>query len=147
MKINSISNLRTALIAAVVALGPMSFHMQAQGRGTLVRVNVPFAFQSGTTRYNAGTYLVSSPAQHMTLLRGSSTSGVAMMQERQDKKPAEVSKVVFHKYGDHYFISDIFSQGSTDHLHIFETKEEKTVRAATEERRNANQTVAVLAQH
>ena len=143
MSMISISNLRVGVLTAVALVSP-AFSMHAQDRGAPVKVNVPFDFESGSRRFKAGTYTISSLNQHLALVRGMSTSGMALMQETQDVGPAQTGKVVFHRYGDRYFISDIFIRGHMNHVHVLESKDEKQTRRSVEEGQRMNRTVAIL---
>ena len=143
MSMFSISSLRAGVLVAAALVGPMSFRAQAQDQGARVQVNVPFDFESGSRQFKAGTYIIGSLNQQVALVRGS-TSGMALMQESQDREVAASGRVDFHKYGSRYFISDIFVLGHMNHLHVLESKDEKQARRAAQESRQPNQTVAVL---
>jgi hypothetical protein len=144
MNVFSISNLRAGVIAAAVLIGPLSFCARAQDQGEIVKVNVPFDFESGYRQFKAGTYTIKSLNPNLTLIRGLSTSGMTLMEETQDLQPATRGKVIFHKYDGRYFISDIFVAGHMDHVHVLESKDEKRARRSEEENRRTPQTVAIL---
>jgi hypothetical protein len=144
MNVFSISNLRAGVIAAAVLIGPLSFCARAQDQGEIVKVNVPFDFESGYRQFKAGTYTIKSLNPNLTLIRGYSSSGMALMQETQDLEPATKGKVIFHEYDGRYFVSDIFIQGHSNHVHVLESKDEKRARRLEQENRRAPQTVAIL---
>lgn len=143
MNIFSMSNLRAGMIAAAVLVGPMVFSVQAQDRA-LVRVNIPFDFQNGSEQLKSGTYTISSLNENVALVRGSSTSGMAVIHLCEDREPAKGGNVVFHKYGDHYFISDVFISGNQNHLHLIKSKAERQAERALRENRSPVGTIAVL---
>jgi hypothetical protein len=102
-----------------------------------LKANVPFNFTVGTQTLPSGTYTI-----------GSTTSPSLLALRNQDKKINVMSlgladqynsghdnTLVFHKYGNQYFLSDIHSEGSSINIHFPATKSEKRARAQVEEAR------------
>jgi hypothetical protein len=144
MSLISISTLRAGLAAFAMVLGLISVHSQAQQQEGRERVVVPFDFSYGSKQFKAGTYIIGALNEHTAIIRGYSNSGMQLMQETMESEPARQGKVVFHKYGDRYYLRDIFSAGRLDHMQIFESKEEKKMSRSAEDKHSAPQTVAVL---
>ena len=84
-----------------------------------VKATVPFSFSVNGSWAPAGTYTISSEPNRSNVLRiANSEQKVSMMALVwiDSKQPGEGGKLVFHKYGDRYFLSEIcypyvFDQG------------------------------------
>jgi hypothetical protein len=85
---------------------------------THVRANVPFNFTVGDKTLAAGTYdveTVSDRDSKMLLLRtdDGKSSLIVGSNAAQTLKPADKTKLVFHKYGSQYFLAEIWKEGAT----------------------------------
>jgi hypothetical protein len=76
---------------------------------TIVKANVPFAFTVGQIEMPAGNYLVSSVSESAIAItdRNTGTSVISLFRPEQAKTNNGTAKLVFHKYGDKYFLSQI----------------------------------------
>ena len=76
---------------------------------TIVKANVPFAFTVGQTEMPAGNYLVSSVSESAIAItdRNTGTSVISLFRSEQAKNNDETAKLVFHRYGEKYFLSQI----------------------------------------
>jgi hypothetical protein len=76
---------------------------------TIARANVPFAFTVGQTELPAGTYLVGLVSDSAIVItnRSTGTSILSMFRSEQAKNNDGTAKLVFHKYGDKYFLSQV----------------------------------------
>lgn len=146
MNLLSSSILRAGVIASAALFSTIGFiaHAQSQPQRDIVKVNVPFNFESQARKFKAGTYIISTVNQHVAMLRGSSASGMAMVMQSTDREPAENGKVVFNKYGERYFITDVYVTGSLSHLHLVKSSGEREVERKLRESHNPVGTVAVL---
>jgi hypothetical protein len=111
-----------AIILAVVSLPPA---MYAQEVGETVTLNVPFAFEVGSQRFPPGFYTIQMKDQHIILIRGSLASGYLGTWFDEDEQPSKTSKVIFRKYGDRYFIGQIWTAGDGTHTYTVPAKAEK----------------------
>jgi hypothetical protein len=103
---------------------------QAQDIEDSVVVNVPFAFGDGSQNFAAGRYSIRMDGQKILAIRGESNSGFAKAWFEEDSHPAETTKVVFRRYGDQYFLSEIWIAGESSHTYRLPSKEEKREEAA-----------------
>jgi len=92
----------------------MSTAAAAGLQGTL-RVTVPFSFHAGQVVLPAGQYSIEQLSTPWTLLiRGKTTSNLiyvrAIPAQKDQREPS--SRLVFNKYGDHYFLAQIWSGGT-----------------------------------
>ena len=95
-----------------------------------VQAKVPFSFYVGNSQLMpSGTYRIAPCSTHVATVRNCS-SGVTVfhMTRPEDKKVQEQGKLVFHKYGDKYFLKEVQGPSLSTNLAIPETKSEKTAR-------------------
>jgi hypothetical protein len=95
----------TLVVALGLAAGSSLMAQDMTERGT-----VPFEFQVGAKHLDAGTYDVSRAANGILTLhnRDSRTSSVAPMPISSGVNEKAESKLVFRKYGDRYFLAEVW---------------------------------------
>jgi hypothetical protein len=120
-----VSKVRAFLLAIIFAGAQWSPASHAQDRAGEVMVNVPFAFQNGSQHLSAGLYTISISYQNIARIRGQSRSGFAMTGFDEDVQPSKTTRVVFRKYGDQYFLDEIWVAGDTNHTYFLPSKSER----------------------
>lgn len=104
------------LIALAMSLALlMSAAVQAQS--THMKITVPFAFTAGNVQLPAGEYLVTAvgPWGGSTLSVHSvhSNAGTLVLStSRRSQKPATRTKLVFYRFGQQYFLAEVWNGGS-----------------------------------
>jgi hypothetical protein len=101
-----------------------------------VRATIPFNFTVNGSELPAGNYTLGSDVISPRILRiRDQTQHVHVMvmtlpsaDERQ-----KANQLVFHKYGNQYFLSEIRSQESSINVQFATSKQEKKARAETEQ--------------
>jgi len=84
----------------------------AQTKAGDMVVDVPFAFNAGGQTLPAGHYIVL--AQDYTLrIFNSENAGLYVSTHSATRPTSEDSKLVFHRYGDTYFLSAVWVTGNT----------------------------------
>lgn len=82
-----------------------------------IKFEVPFDFVAAEATLPAGEYRVSSnePAQGVVRLVSSkgSSAAICLTNAIQSTRPSDNSKLVFNRYGNHYFLSQVWSLGNT----------------------------------
>jgi WD40 repeat protein len=80
---------------------------------SLVVAKIPFDFQVNQTALPAGTYTVIMDSNVVTIrLRNNETGkSILVMPPGRDSSKSE-PKLSFHHYGDHYFLSGIYTDGN-----------------------------------
>ena len=117
-----LSMLATTMLLAVPSL-------QAQ---TLLAADVPFAFSAGNTMMPSGSYRISAVSEQVDLVRNSD-SGKAVFLEKAIhiqavKEPR--ANLVFDKYGNDYFLREIWDGRSNVGIQLPESKREKELSLA-----------------
>jgi hypothetical protein len=110
-----------AALAAIAAVAP------AQARQDVHLVaRVPFAFTVGTTTLPSDTYYLSRMNEHrdVLLLRGDRTGAIVYTNEQKLPRSERDPSLVFHRYGDQYFLREIQWE-DTSRLDVPETKAER----------------------
>ena len=81
-----------------------------------VVANIPFAFTAGETVLRAGEYRVEKVRQTSPSLLIRCTEGspaiMVMTSPAATNGPQEKSKLIFHRYGNRYFLVQVWSAGS-----------------------------------
>lgn len=94
-----------------------------------VVANIPFAFAAGETVLPAGEYRVekvnqSSPALLIRCTEGSPAIMVATLPAATNS-PQEKTKLIFHRYGNRYFLAQVWSAGSSRGRQLPKSAKEK----------------------
>ncbi len=95
-----------------------------------VQARIPFGFYVGNSHLMpSGTYRIAPCSAHVATVRNCK-SGVTIFHLTQpnDKMVEERGKLVFHKYGDKYFLKEVRGTTMSTNLAIPETKNEKAAR-------------------
>jgi hypothetical protein len=110
-----------AAVAAIAAVAPA----QARQETHLV-VHVPFAFTVGATTLPSDTYFLSRVNDHrdVLMLRGDRTGAIVYTNEQKLPRTDREPSLLFHRYGDHYFLREIQWE-DTARLNLPETKAER----------------------
>ena len=125
-----ISKVRAILLAIIFAGAPLSPASHAQDLEGAVVVNVPFAFENGPQHFAAGLYTIGMESHNVLMIRGESRSGFIMAGLDEDSHPSETTKIVFRKYGDQYFLREVWVEGETSHTYCLPSKAEQLEIAA-----------------
>jgi hypothetical protein len=122
MKTQLIRNFGAALLAVA--------SVYAQGSQTL-NVRVPFGFHVGNSMLPPGEYMVDNAAPGVLRLRSADSKSSAMIitMAIQTFDPPSQGKLVFNKYGDAYFLSQVWKAGSNSGSELRKTRRETEVAA------------------
>ena len=119
----------TFAIAALLGLLLVGAVGSAQAQQS-IRVNIPFAFMADKAALPAGEYLVQRPAiggpRVLMLQRvdGSAAAIVPAMSVQANDWQTE-TYLVFHRFGDSYFLSQIWTEGNKSGLQLYKSPREK----------------------
>ncbi len=122
------SILGSSLIASALAIGSLASTQVASAQipSTMAEVTIPFDFQNGSQALPAGTYRISVATNHLIRLQGSgSAGGFVMTHDAMRTRAAKQGTVVFDRYGDKYYLHQIWTAGSKDGLECPKSRAEK----------------------
>jgi hypothetical protein len=92
-----------------------------------VVVDVPFAFNIAGQQLPAGHYIVTSKDGFIRIL--STKQGLFVPTHTAVRSVSEQSKLVFHRYGDTYFLSCVWVKGTTTGKELYPSRAEREVAA------------------
>jgi len=124
MKRNNVYGALMILALALAVSVPMA---QAQARTV---ANVPFDFSLNQKSMSAGTYEISAHGDKVLLVCNLDTSEARLVIEPMQVEASQASgiphaKLVFHRYGDAYFLSQIWDGRGNIGIAFPESKREK----------------------
>ena len=93
-----------ALLAASTAVGQSN-------RGDTI-ANIPFAFTVANHTLPPGRYTVTRLSDKALKIVNSQNQGTFALNYKVERTVSESSKMVFHRYGNAYFLSEIWVSGS-----------------------------------
>jgi hypothetical protein len=124
-------------IAAIALFIAASFvASSAPAQDHMVKATVPFNFTVGERTLPPGTYTLGTPSDAADLLairnRDQKVNILSMGMPNQDNGGRD-NTLVFHKYGNQYYLSEIRSHAASIDLRFPMSKAEKRARAHVEE--------------
>ena len=117
MKIFRISLCALLLLAASAAIGQTT-----TGR---VVAEVPFSFVVAGRQFPAGHYTVTSASNLCLWISDSQQRGTYVPIHDSFRSTSEGTKLVFHRYGDTYFLSAVWVNGRTNGRELYPSRAEK----------------------
>src|ERR1700733_4316433 len=141
LSVLTMSGLVAAVIVAVTAAPAAARAFNS------IKVDVPFEFTSGSTVFPAGKYTIKQhpeadlwiPDTPITESRTAvwiksedgKVSGKLMGYSAETRSPKDATSLVFKRYADHYFLSQIWTAGQTTGVELPKSSvEEKLLQAA-----------------
>lgn len=117
-------SLRIKLCAALLAAASAGM-AQAQTRPGDMVVDVPFAFMVAGQSLPAGHYIVAAVDDSHIRIFNSSTRGLYVPTFGALRTTSDGSKLVFHRYGDSYFLAAMWITGNTTGRQLFRSRAER----------------------
>lgn len=108
-----------------IALLGGSLAAAAQTKPGDLLVEVPFAFFVAGHELPAGQYVVTPQGDACIRLFNSQKRGVYVLTHKAHRVASEESKLVFHRYGDTYFLSGVWLTGNTTGREVFPSRAER----------------------
>jgi len=106
-----------ALLTASTAVG------QSNYRDTIA--DIPFAFTVGNHTLPPGRYTVTRLSEQALKIVNSQNQGTFALNNRAEGRAPDSSKMVFHRYGNAYFLSEIWVSGSRIGARVVRSRFEK----------------------
>ena len=118
-------------IALVLALTIGASKAKAQVTDDL-EVNIPFQFHAGDTKLPAGEYRIhvldnSDLALMEIVSADGSTSALFQVRESDANSAPAKNELIFNKYGNRYFLAELFEEGNATGSQVAESRYEKVV--------------------
>jgi hypothetical protein len=132
-------------MAGMMALTAMASTRVAQAQQPLV-VNIPFDFVAGNTQMPAGEYSVktSGPTSTTILIARNDSAASAFINTNAAvaSEPKTESNLIFNRYGDRYFLSQVWTAGNACGRQLLKSTREKEM-AQTAKLENQGQVTLV----
>lgn len=128
----SASAFRNSLLLCALAAGTFLTTSNAVAQEQAVVVQVPFAFENGSQHLPAGKYRIDLNSEPLMSLHGTvaNSAGFAMTIPAITSKPSQRGKVVFHRYGNRYFLSEVWMAGESTGRVCVMSRREKNLQIA-----------------
>ncbi len=129
--------LLSLFIALVFALTLYPNKAQAQIVGDL-EVNIPFQFHAGNVKLPPGKYSIHMldntdlGVMEITSADGSTSALFDVQSAQANTSPAK-SELIFDKYGNRYFLANLFDEGHPSGSQVLESRYEKRIGQAAAE--------------
>jgi len=134
-------------LIAVFAVSAIAANAQTSGR---VYAQIPFDFIVGDKTLSAGRYLVSSRMQDRAALLVQNMKAkefaIRLTNQVQDRRNRSNTRLVFHRYGQTYFLAEVWQGGESSGWSLRSSKaEQKLQREQSTIAQNGYETVELIA--
>ena len=115
-----------------------------------IRAKVPFDFNVGDKKLPAGEYTfsrLSGPTENKVMSVNSADGRAHVFQSTFEARvltPKKDSTLVFHKYGDQYFLEQIWSSGEQEGTQVPKSRSERTIRRQLAQSQQSNMSGKVM---
>jgi hypothetical protein len=109
-----------------------------------MKANIPFAFTVGSRTLPAGSYTISSPSSNLMVVRNDQNRMAAASTVHGSDKQSPSSVLVFHRYGNQYFLEEILDPSNAMNVSVPRSKGEKSARREEAALREGAQTLVAL---
>jgi len=142
MKRNLITGILTTLTLLLLISVPSAY---AQAT---IEVTVPFNFMVGKAEMPAGTYTINRLSSSAIEIKGSTTnkSAVSIVWSEGASASASAAKLVFNRYGDSYFLSQVTRGSGANVMQLPTSKLEQEQRIASTSGASGQRVVAARLQ-
>jgi hypothetical protein len=115
------------LLSLIFSLSAISVY--AQSRTLISKVEIPFDFSIRNKTLPAGVYRVERIFQDVILIRSEDgqEACVSLTTPVRAKEVSETARLLFHRYGETYFLFQIWEPGSDDGRQVLKSRTERSV--------------------
>lgn len=119
-------------LAILGLLAPVMFITHASAQDKELVVNIPFNFTACTEQMPAGKYKVipvTSANPRLLLVRGldNRSAEIICAHDVQSAKPSTSGKLIFNRYGDQYFLSELWYAGNITGVQVYRSEKEEAL--------------------
>ncbi len=104
---------------------------KAQSADTQIVADIPFQFTVGDRAMPSGKYAVQATSSHRKMLLIQSAdakcSAIGLTNSIGSAKANERAKLVFHRYGERYFLAEVWSGGSDTGRELWKSRQERAI--------------------
>jgi hypothetical protein len=118
------------MLLLVVALALVSAVASAYGQSrTTTAANIPFEFAVGDKAMAAGHYTVSEATAggQVVKIQGAEESVMRLTTSILNQPSQDKGRLVFRRYGNKYFLAEIWRAGESDGRQLLKSREEKAI--------------------
>ncbi|MCI0390024.1 MAG: hypothetical protein MOB07_14840 [Acidobacteria bacterium] len=120
-----------AFVLFGLLLSVSAIYVNAVGKTLIRKVEIPFDFSVGDKTFPAGVYSVTSVNQEKIMLRLSSGDGREaihiLTNPVEAKETPTTSKLIFRRYGETYFLSQIWESYNDQGRQLSKSRTERSV--------------------
>ena len=115
------------MLALIVGLSFVSAVVSAKGQSTQAVAKVPFEFIVGEKTLPSGKYIVRRISDTNAALRIQSADGkdsAVRLTDQIFQMNKTQARLVFHRYGERYFLSEVWMGGDSTGRHLLKSRQE-----------------------
>jgi hypothetical protein len=119
-----------AMLVGIITVAMVTAVASANGQSMPTKANIPFEFVVGNRSLPAGAYTirsVSSTGEALRVVNGRNSKDSAARLTVEASGKSQQAKLVFHRYGDRYFLAEVWSSPE-DGRQLLPSKEERAIR-------------------
>jgi len=115
-----------AMLMLILALALVTAVASANGQSNQARVTVPFDFIVGDQKLATGQYDVATMSGALDCLsfRNTSAKGAAVRLTVALDGKSRTAKLVFHRYGQNYFLAEVWTGAGTQGRRLLKSRQE-----------------------
>lgn len=116
----------TMIVAIALATAGVSANAQSSG---MVVSNVPFEFVVGGNALPAGDYRITRDLGNALTIRtaDANVAAVRLTIEIQPRKDKQHARLVFHRYGNRYFLAEVWSGAGDMGRQLLKSRQERAI--------------------
>ena len=137
-------NLYVSLTALVLALTVNVAFAQTHSKS---KANVPFSFSAAQKSMEPGSYSIIVTDRVLQLRNDSTNETVELIAQPEESAKPQATRLVFHKYGDHYFLTEVWSatgQAGASGMELPSSKAEQETRAALKDESGPQEVIIAM---
>lgn len=128
-------NPKTIISSLILAIGVLFVTTPIFAQSNSMTVEIPFNFHVGNEKYVAGNYEIKRIKDNIYLLKNATGSVKAMAQTPltiDESRSISEARITFNRYGNKYFLRQIFNIESAVGRALYESKTERNARKGIE---------------
>ena len=116
-----------SILTLLVAVAFVTAVAPANGQSQTLRANVPFEFNVGDKTLASGEYRVTRISHDAMTIAGPEDTAIRLSIPIESNKVPDQGKLVFHRYGENYFLSEVWTAGDSTGRKLLKSKQERRI--------------------